>query len=80
MLLIEIIINWYFMHGYNGVGRGSNFHLPFAHGTFLRFASLIGSYIQWKKSRTMGCHVQYWTTFTLSCTFPLNYVKTLKLS
>jgi len=27
-----------------------------------------------------GCHVQYWTTFTPSCTCPLNHVKTLKLS
>jgi hypothetical protein len=28
MLLVEMIINWYFMHGYDCVGRGSSVHLP----------------------------------------------------
>jgi hypothetical protein len=49
---------------------------PFAHGTFKRF----GTYIGWKKSKTVRCDMQYWMTFTPSCTRPLNQMKALKPS
>jgi hypothetical protein len=82
--IVDNFINWnnnklVFYAWLKWCGMRIKYPFTFAHGTFERFASLIGIYIQWKKSRTMGCHVQYWTTFTPSCTCPLNHVK-LKLS
>jgi hypothetical protein len=70
IILVEMIINWYFMHGDNQMP------IYFCAWHVLKAWHLCSM----EKIKDNGCDVQYWTTFTLSCTCPLNQVKTLKPS